>query len=70
MCLINNVHDAAYMDAANAEVGRKAALGAKAIMEDAPKHLTRLWPAYDMADVPFPAAAEMGSSMQVKYHVE
>ena len=70
VCLINNVHDAAYMDAANAEVGRKAALGAKAIMEDAPKHLTRLWPAYDMADVPFPAAAEMGSSMQVKYHVE
>ncbi|MNR37867.1 hypothetical protein D3C85_1559230 [compost metagenome] len=51
-------------------MGRKAALGAKAIMEDAPKHLTRLWPAYDMADVPFPAAAEMGSSMQVKYHVE
>ena len=70
VCLINNVHDAAYLDAANAEVGRKAALGAKAIMEDAPKYMTALWPAYDMADVPFPAAAEMGPSMQTKFHVE
>jgi hypothetical protein len=70
VCLINNVHDAAYMDAANEAVGREAALGAKAIMEDAPRHLTALWPAYDMADVPFPAAAEMGPSMMTKTHVE
>lgn len=69
VCLINNVHDAAYLDAANEVVGRKAALGTKAIMEDAPKHLTRLFPKFDMADVPFPAAAEMGRDMQTKTHV-
>lgn len=70
VCLINNVHDACYGDAANPEVARKFALGAKAIMEDAPKYLTSLFPDYDMADVPFPAAAEIGPSMQEKYHVE
>ena len=70
VCLINNVHDAAYMDAANPEVGREAALGAKAIMEDAPRYMTNIWPEYNMADVPFPAAAEMGSSMYDKSHVE
>ena len=69
VCLINNVHDAAYLDVANEMVGREAALGTKAIMEDAPRHLTELWPAYDMADVPFPAAAEMGVNMMEKYHV-
>lgn len=69
VCLINNVHDAAYMDAANEVVGRRAALGAKAIMEDAPKYLTALFPKYNMADVPFPAAAEMGDSMYSKTHV-
>jgi hypothetical protein len=70
VCLINNVHDAAYLDAANEVVGREAALGAKVIMEDAPKYMTRLWPEYDMADIPFPAAAEMGPSMFDKTHVE
>lgn len=69
VCLINNVHDAAYMDVADEVVGREAALGVKAIMEDAPKYLTALWPEYDMADVPFPAAAEMGLNMQTKTHV-
>ena len=69
VCLINNVHDAAYLDAANEVVGRKAALGTKAIMEDAPKYLTAMFPAFDMADVPFPAAAEMGRDMQTKTHV-
>lgn len=69
VCLINNVHDAAYLDVADEVVGREAALGVKAIMEDAPKYLTSLWPEYAMADVPFPAAAEMGLNMQTKTHV-
>lgn len=69
VCLINNVHDAAYLDAADEVVGREAALLTKAIMEDAPHHLTRLWPAYAMDHVPFPAAAEMGVSMYDKEHI-
>ena len=70
VCLINNVHDAAYLDAANPVVGREAALGVKAIMEDAPKYMTERWPDFRMADVPFPAAAEMGTSMFNKTHLE
>lgn len=70
VCLINNVHDAAYLDVANPVVGREAALGVKAIMEDAPKYMTERWPDFRMADVPFPAAAEMGSSMFNKTHLE
>ena len=70
VCLINNVHDAAYLDAANPIVGREAALGVKAIMEDAPKYMTERWPDFRMADVPFPAAAEMGTSMFNKTHLE
>lgn len=69
VCLINNVHDAAYLDVADELVGREAALGVKAIMEDAPKYMTALWPEYDMADVPFPAAAEWGPNMQHKTHI-
>lgn len=69
VCLINNVHDAAYLDVADEVVGREAALGVKAIMEDAPKYMTALWPEYDMAEVPFPAAAEWGPNMQHKTHI-
>lgn len=69
VCLINNVHDACYLDVADEEVGRVAALGVKAIMEDAPKYMTSIWPGYDMADVPFPAAAEWGPNMQHKTHI-
>lgn len=69
VCLINNVHDAAYLDVADEVVGREAALGVKAIMEDAPKYLTALFPAYDMADVPFPAQAEWGQNMKDKTHI-
>lgn len=71
VCLITNVHDAAYLDAANAEVGRKAALATKKIMEDARLRIAKLWPNYGIiSEVPFPAAAEMGSSMYNKTHVE
>lgn len=69
VCLINNVHDAAYLDVADEVVGREAALGVKAIMEDAPKYMTALWPEYDMADVPFPAQAEWGVNMKDKTHI-
>lgn len=69
VCLINNVHDAAYLDAANAEVGRKAGLATKAIMENAPVRLASIFPAFDIAHVPFPAAAEMGTNMFNKTHI-
>lgn len=67
--LINNVHDAAYLDAANAEVGRTAALAVKECMEAAPKRLASIFPAFAIGHVPFPAAAEMGTSMYDKVHV-
>lgn len=69
VCLINNVHDAAYLDAANEAVGREAALATKAIMENAPKRLAGLFPAFAIGHVPFPAAAEMGTNMFNKTHV-
>lgn len=69
VCLINNVHDAAYLDAANAEVGRTAALAVKECMEAAPKRLASIFPAFAIGHVPFPAAAEMGTSMFDKVHV-
>lgn len=69
-CLINNVHDAAYADCADDETTRIVGLGIKAIMEDAPKYITQLWPLYDMLDVPFPAAAEAGRNMHDKSHLE
>lgn len=69
VCLINNVHDAAYLDAANEVVGREAALDTQAIMADAPVYMNNIWPEYNMGHVPFPAAAEMGISMYDKSHV-
>lgn len=69
VCLINNVHDAAYADAANEVVGREAALAIQAIMADAPRYLSEIHEAYNIAHIPFPAAAEMGADMQNKHHV-
>ena len=69
VCLINNVHDAAYLDAANEVVGREAALATKAIMENAPVRLASIFPGFAIGHVPFPAAAEMGTSMFNKTHV-
>lgn len=69
ICLINNVHDAAYLDAANEAVGREAALATKAIMENAPMRLASIFPNFTIGHVPFPAAAEMGTSMFNKTHV-
>lgn len=71
VCLITNVHDALYLDSANPEVGREASLLVKQCMEDAPKRIHQLWPNYGIiGQVPFPAEAEMGTSMYSKEKVE
>lgn len=71
VCLITNVHDALYLDSANQEVGREASLLVKQCMEDAPKRIHQLWPNYGIiGEVPFPAEAEMGTSMYSKEKVE
>lgn len=70
VCLITNVHDALYLDSANPEVGREASLLVKQCMEDAPKRIHQLWPDYGIiGQVPFPAEAEMGTSMYSKEKV-
>lgn len=70
VCLITNVHDALYLDSANPEVGREASLLVKQCMEDAPKRIHQLWPNYGIiGQVPFPAEAEMGTSMYSKEKV-
>lgn len=70
VALMTNVHDAAYMDAADEVVGRRAALDIQHIMETARERILSLWPDYGiLKDVPFPAAAEMGPSMYAKTHV-
>lgn len=71
VCLITNVHDALYLDSANPEVGREASLLVKQCMEDASKRIHQLWPNYGIiGEVPFPAEAEMGTSMYSKEKVE
>lgn len=71
VCLITNVHDALYLDSANPDVGREASLLVKQCMEDAPKRIHQLWPNYGIiGEVPFPAEAEMGTSMYSKEKVE
>lgn len=71
VCLITNVHDALYLDSANPEVGREASLLVKQCMEDAPKRIHQLWPNYGIiGQVPFPAEAEMGTSMYSKEKIE
>lgn len=70
VALMTNVHDAAYMDAADEVVGRQAALDIQRIMETARERILSFWPDYGiLKDVPFPAAAEMGPSMYAKTHV-
>lgn len=71
VCLITNVHDALYLDSANPEVGREASLLVKQCMEDAPKRIHQLWPDYGIiGQVPFPAEAEMGTSMYSKEKIQ
>lgn len=65
--LINNVHDALYFDC-HEDVYREVATTGKAIMEDSPKYMSEHL-GYNIAHVPFPAAAEAGPSMYDKEHV-
>lgn len=70
VALMTNVHDAAYLDAADPVVGREAALATQRIMETARDRILQLWPNYGILnEVLFPAAAEMGPSMYSKTHV-
>lgn len=68
---INSVHDATYIDAAP-ELYRMAALHTKTLMEYAPKHMAKVFPAYaalGIADIPYPAVPEAGPNMKEKKHV-
>ena len=62
--LINNVHDALYLDC-HKDFAREAGLSTAQIMSDAPKYMsTQL--GYNIGHVPFPAVAEAGLSMYEK----
>jgi DNA polymerase I-like protein with 3'-5' exonuclease and polymerase domains len=65
--LINNVHDALYLDC-HKTVAREAGLSVAAIMQDAPKYMSEQL-GYNIAHVPFPAKAEMGPSMYDKTEI-
>lgn len=62
VCLINNVHDALYLDV-HPDHLEEAARSVQAIMEDAPKYMAK-YLGYDcLADVPFPAEPVFGHNM-------
>lgn len=65
--IINNVHDALYLDC-HKDFARDVALAVKAILEDAPLYMSREL-GYNISHVPFPAVAEMGSSMSKKEEI-
>jgi DNA polymerase I-like protein with 3'-5' exonuclease and polymerase domains len=65
--LINNVHDCLWLDC-HEDVAREVALSVKSIMEDAPRYMST-YLGYNIGHVPFPAAAEMGSSTASLEHV-
>lgn len=62
--LINNVHDALYLDV-HKDYVRDIGLGVAAIMSDAARYMSDEL-GYDIGHVPFPAAAEAGLSMYDK----
>ena len=62
--LINNVHDAVYLDC-HKDVAKQVALEVRRIMSDAPRYMSENL-GYNIAHVPFPAVAEMGASMAQK----
>lgn len=66
--IINNVHDALYLDV-HKDFAREVALAVKAILEDAPKYMSAEL-GYNISHVPFPAVAEMGPSMAKKEEVK
>lgn len=65
--LINNVHDALYLDC-HKDVMREVGMGTAAIMADAPKYMSSQL-GYDISHVPFPAKAEAGVSMYDKEEI-
>lgn len=62
VCLINNVHDALYLDV-QADVLEEVAKGVQAIMQDAPKYMAQHLGYECLADVPFPAEPVYGRNM-------
>ena len=62
--VVNNVHDALYLDC-HKDVAKEVGLMVARIMEDAPKYMSQ-YLGYNISHVPFPAAAEMGPSMAEK----
>lgn len=65
--IINNVHDALYLDV-HKDYAREVALAVRAILQDAPIYMSREL-GYNISHVPFPAVAEMGESMAKKEEV-
>ena len=59
--LINNVHDAAYLDS-HKDLAEDVARTVKKIMEDTPKYMSK-YLGYNIAHVAFPAEAEVGNDM-------
>lgn len=70
---INTVHDAIYLDGATEELAIEGAKLVRSIMESTPAWLTEKIPAlqdWSYHTTPFPAAAEQGSSMAIKHHID
>lgn len=59
--LINNVHDAVYLDV-HKDLAVQVARTVKKIMEDTPKYMSK-YLGYNIAHVAFPAEAEVGKDM-------
>ena len=59
--LINNVHDAVYLDV-HKDLAVDVAKRVKRIMEDSPKYMSK-YLGYDIAEIAFPAEAEVGKDM-------
>ena len=70
---INTVHDAIYLDCATEELAIEAGKLVRDIMASTPKWLTEQIPElieWNYHTTPFPAAAEYGSSMAEKKHID
>ena len=66
--LINQVHDALYLDC-HVSVANTVALAVRGIMQEVPKYMSASL-GYRIQDIPFPAVAEIGLSMYKKEGVE
>lgn len=70
VCLINNVHDCCHLDCKDERAALEAGRGVKSIMEDMPRYLTEHFVGFDIAEIPFPAAMEIGTNLMDKAHAE